>query len=127
MPEHLAGFLEQGDRPRPRVGNLGEGGGRAQFAAGRCRRLGDARGSASERHGEHRKDERDPCCRAHRNHAFPWTIGSRRGRGTPRRAIALATAGATGGRPGSPTPVGGSDDGTITTSTSGISWIRSER
>ena len=34
------------------------------------------------------------------------TIGSRRGRPRPSRAIALATAGAIGGTPGSPTPVG---------------------
>jgi hypothetical protein len=40
------------------------------------------------------------------HHPLPRIIGSRRGRSNPRRAIALATAGPTGGTPGSPTPVG---------------------
>ena len=40
-------------------------------------------------------------------------------------ASALATAGAIGGTPGSPTPVGFSVDGTMCTSTAGISPIRS--
>ena len=39
--------------------------------------------------------------------------------------IAFATAGASGGRPGSPTPLGGSLDGTMCTSTTGMSVIRS--
>ena len=50
-----------------------------------------------------------------------------RGRPSPSRAIALATAGPIGGTPGSPTPVGFSVDETMTTSTSGISLMRSER
>ncbi len=41
--------------------------------------------------------------------------------------MALATAGPIGGTPGSPTPVGFSVERTIVTSTSGISWMRSER
>ena len=41
--------------------------------------------------------------------------------------MALATAGAIGGTPGSPTPVGFSVERTIVTSTCGISWMRSER
>jgi hypothetical protein len=41
--------------------------------------------------------------------------------------MALATAGPTGATPGSPTPVGGSADGTMWTSTLGISFIRSTR
>ena len=40
---------------------------------------------------------------------------------------ALATAGAIGGMPGSPMPVGFSVDGTMCTSTSGISLMRSTR
>ena len=40
---------------------------------------------------------------------------------------ALATAGPIGGTPGSPTPVGGSVESMIATSTSGISLMRSER
>jgi hypothetical protein len=39
----------------------------------------------------------------------------------------LATAGAIGGTPGSPTPLGFSFERTIVTSTSGISLMRSER
>ena len=46
---------------------------------------------------------------------------------TPSFAIALATAGPSGGTPGSPTPVGFSVDATMATSTSGISLMRSER
>jgi hypothetical protein len=41
--------------------------------------------------------------------------------------MALTTAGASGGTPGSPTPVGAAVLGTICTSTTGISWIRSDR
>ncbi|CPR03233.1 Uncharacterised protein [Bordetella pertussis] len=40
-------------------------------------------------------------------------------------AMALARAGASGGTPGSPTPVGGCVDGAICTSTAGISARRS--
>ena len=53
--------------------------------------------------------------------------GSRRMRGPPSRATALTTAGASGGTPGSPTPVGAAVLGTMCTSTAGISWIRSDR
>jgi hypothetical protein len=41
--------------------------------------------------------------------------------------IALATAGPAGATPGSPTPVGGSVEGTMYTSTFGISFMRSTR
>ena len=41
--------------------------------------------------------------------------------------MALATAGAIGGTPGSPTPVGISVERRTITSTSGISWMRKER
>jgi hypothetical protein len=41
--------------------------------------------------------------------------------------MAFATAGAIGGTPGSPTPVGFSVERTIVTWTSGISLMRSER
>ena len=42
-------------------------------------------------------------------------------------ASALTSAGASGGVPGSPTPDGGSADGTMCTSIAGISSIRSGR
>src|SRR6185503_7881902 len=51
--------------------------------------------------------------------------GSDRTRLPVRANTALATAGATGGTPGSPTPVGLSPPGTRWTSISGISFIRS--
>ncbi len=41
--------------------------------------------------------------------------------------MAFATAGPTGATPGSPTPVGGSADGTMCTSTFGISLMRNTR
>ena len=41
--------------------------------------------------------------------------------------MALATAGPTGATPGSPTPLGGSVDGTMCTSTFGISLMRKTR
>ena len=41
--------------------------------------------------------------------------------GPPARTIALATAGPSGGTPGSPTPVGAAVLGTMNTSTAGIS------
>ena len=51
-----------------------------------------------------------------------WT--GRASTGSPVRAkSALVIAGASGGRPGSPTPVGGSFDGTICMSTGGMSGI----
>lgn len=57
----------------------------------------------------------------------PERNGRRRTARPVSRRQALATAGPTGGTPGSPTPVGGSADSTIATSTAGISWIRIER
>ena len=56
-----------------------------------------------------------------RAHQDLLNIGRRLGRSTPSRASALATAGAIGGTPGSPTPVGFSEERTIVTSTAGIS------
>jgi hypothetical protein len=58
---------------------------------------------------------------------FTPSVGSGRARKTclVPDISALATAGATGGVPGSPIPVGFSFDGTICTSTCGISWMRS--
>ena len=53
--------------------------------------------------------------------------GSRRARFPVSAKSALATAGATGGVPGSPTPVGWSPPGARCTSTSGISFMRSTR
>ena len=58
-------------------------------------------------------------------HAGTTPIGSRRSRCFVSAKIALATAGAIGGVPGSPIPVGASALGTTCTSTSGISRIRS--
>jgi hypothetical protein len=53
--------------------------------------------------------------------------GSRRTRCRVRWKSAFATAGAIGGTPGSPTPVGGAAEGTMWTSTGGISSMRSGR
>lgn len=47
--------------------------------------------------------------------------GSRVTTGPPARATAFATAGASGGTPGSPTPVGAASLGMMNTSTAGIS------
>ena len=62
-------------------------------------------------------------------HVFPSERA--KGRSRTRSAVsfahALATAGAIGGTPGSPTPVGFSEDGTMCTSTFGISPMRSWR
>ncbi len=49
------------------------------------------------------------------------TNGRRVIAGPPARTIALATAGPSGGTPGSPTPVGAAVLGTMNTSTTGIS------
>jgi len=124
MLQQLADFLEQGDRPRLGIGNVGEAGHRTQFGRhswpiGR-RRLADR--SLDRCAG----DQNDCCASAGEDegcapHTVPRTIGSWRGRLSPRRASALATAGPIGGTPGSPTPVGFSLEGTILTSTSGIS------
>ena len=52
------------------------------------------------------------------------TKGRLRRRLPVRAAIALAKAGASGGRPGSPAPVGGSAEGTMCTSTCGMwAWV----
>src|SRR5206468_1617382 len=51
--------------------------------------------------------------------------GSERTRSPVSPYNALATAGASGGTPGSPTPVGASCDATMCTSTFGISLMRS--
>src|SRR5258706_1607136 len=53
--------------------------------------------------------------------------GSRRSLCPVAAKTAFATAGATGGTPGSPTPLGRSVLGTMCTSTTGISWRRSGR
>src|SRR5207253_2098802 len=53
--------------------------------------------------------------------------GKRRTRRPVRWNRALATAGAIGGTPGSPTPVGAAADGTMWTSTAGICSMRSGR
>ncbi len=55
----------------------------------------------------------------------PMEKGSRRGWRPVALNTALATAGPIGGTPGSPTPVGASMDGTICTSTVGMSERRS--
>ena len=71
-----------------------------------------------------RKLEPDTARRARRTGVPPYSRIGRDSTGLPVRAkIALAIAGASGGRPGSPTPVGGSSDGTICTSTGGMSGI----
>ena len=58
---------------------------------------------------------------------IPYTSGSFRTGFFVSTATAFATAGPIGGTPGSPTPVGGSFDGTMYTSTIGISRIRRTR
>ena len=58
---------------------------------------------------------------------LPGTNGSVPRPGRSSFGQALATAGPIGGTPGSPTPVGFSVDGTMCTSTSGISLMRSTR
>src|SRR5260221_6432889 len=70
------------------------------------------------------------CTRAREEHAhahFAEASGSERTRFPASAKSALATAGATGGVPGSPTPVGFSPPGTRCTSTTGISFMRSTR
>ena len=65
---------------------------------------------------------------ADKGHVLRYAVfrsnGSLRKRLPVRRNTAFANAGASGGRPGSPIPVGGSDDGTMCTSTCGISLMR---
>ena len=55
----------------------------------------------------------------------PFAKGRLRCGEPPRATMAFATAGAIGGVPGSPTPVGLSVDGTMCTSTAGIWLMRS--
>jgi hypothetical protein len=126
MLQHLAGFLDQRSRTRVAIGNAGKVGGRAQVASSGLRtwlRLcvlpRDGQGRSHQSCGENRD--------TFVHHTVPRTIGKRRGRPRPRRAMAFATAGPMGGTPGSPTPVGFSVEGRIVTSTSGISWMRNER
>src|SRR4029077_8063980 len=130
MLQDLARFLEQRDGPRLGIGNPSEALRRTQF--GRqlrpigCRRLtgGPLDRGASDNH-EHCPGAVQDGGFAH--HTKPRTIGSWRGRLWPRRASALPTAGPIGGTTGLPTPVGFSLERKIVTSTSGISWMRSER
>jgi hypothetical protein len=125
MLQHLADLGEQRDRAVALIGDASEAGGRAQRRTARLRRRRGLRQreGAAEQQGASGGDTKDQ--RAH--HTVPPTIGSESGRSRPSRASALATAGPIGGTPGSPTPVGFSVDGTILTSTAGISSIRSER
>jgi NAD(P)-dependent dehydrogenase (short-subunit alcohol dehydrogenase family) len=71
---------------------------------------GEVAGKDGFRPGEHR-----------RLRQAPRTKGSCETRSRVSRRQALATAGAIGGTPGSPTPRGSSFDATIATSTSGMS------
>jgi hypothetical protein len=71
---------------------------------------------------------RDPTACGSRNHAFlnsSGMIGKRRMRLPVAAKIALATAGASGGTPGSPTPPAGALLERMCTSTTGISFILS--
>src|SRR6185437_13291330 len=56
-----------------------------------------------------------------------WDMGNTRTRLPVAANTAFATAGPTGATPGSPTPVGGSVEATMYTSTLGISFMRSTR
>src|SRR5579862_1123992 len=85
----------------------------------RERRVGDD----SRRQGR----RREAFGRSHHRRQADSVSGSTRRRLPVAAAIAFATAGAIGGTPGSPTPVGLSVDGTICTSTGGISLMRSTR
>ena len=87
------------------------------------------RGERPEREGRPEGRARDQAGQHQRPHqtAPVGRIGRRRGVPCPSARQALATAGATGGTPGSPTPVGDSALSTIETSTCGISPIRSIR
>lgn len=120
--EHLSDLAEQRERARLPVGNAGETIGRAQgYGSLRRRGLSVCRGYSGQAeagcHG-------DPVKKVQSHQPAPFTIGNELGRSRPRRARALATAGPIGGTPGSPTPDGASAEGTIRTSTAGISLIR---
>src|ERR1700733_4076160 len=95
----------------------------------------EVRGPGTEDHvRRHEECQHDDCCNGphdgvrYARHATPG-----RGNGStwirlPVAAkMALATAGPTGATPGSPTPVGAAFDGTIYTSTVGISFMRRTR
>src|SRR5262245_26162399 len=121
--DDLARLGEQRGRARGRVANAGEGARRAQARG----RLGE--GGAGGETDEQRRDSERRC--------WPHDVlvpaaarranGKRRTRWPERWNKALATAGAMGGTPGSPTPVGASPEGRICTSTAGMSWMRSGR
>src|SRR4029453_14981613 len=126
--QHSAGFGEQRDRalgalpdPRERVRAAQPGGG---LRVGRARAVAPAQGG-----GGQRGDQEDGLWRAcHHDRAVARPEKGRRRTGRPSSASqALATAGAIGGTPGSPAPVGGAADGTMCTSTRGISSTRRMR
>ena len=129
MRDDLAGFLEQGDGTVLVTLDFGEIAQRPQGFG--CRRLGAGLGvDAAGDQGRQCREEGDGL----EVHLFaPHAFGTKREKGRSRMrwpvslAQALPTAGAIGGTPGSPTPVGFSSDGTMNTSTFGISLMRKTR
>ncbi len=110
--DDLADLAEDRGRARGSVVDRLKVGGRAQ----RVRH-----GGASRRDSQREGEDGD-------SHAKPPLPNGNRVAITPVSARhALATAGAVGGTPGSPTPVGAASDLTMTTSTAGISAMRSDR
>ncbi len=130
MLEDLAGLDEEGNRALGPVDDGGEGLGPAQ--RGGVLSAGCARGAAAGERGDgdgggHDGRVPSPGARGHDGLAPPPASreNGRRWTGRPLSASqALATAGAMGGTPGSPTPVGGAAEGTMCTSTRGISSMR---
>ena len=130
MLQHFAGFHEQRHRAFAAIRDLVEAGDWPQFLRKglTCVSLRGGLAARPRQGGRDKRDHANSKGAAFRpHHPVRRTIGSRRGRSIPSRAIALATAGPIGGTPGSPTPVGFSADGRIVTSTSGIWLMRSER
>src|SRR5258708_32451993 len=123
MLQHHAGLREQRQCTSMAIRNAGKVRGWAQarwlLSCGALERR-HAAGESSEQ-----QSHANRALNVH--HAVLRTIGSRRGRSSPKRASALATAGPMGGTPGSPTPAGFSIERKIATSTSGISLMRSDR
>src|SRR6185437_2821097 len=92
-----------------------------------ARRIRDGRGRRVRRGEPGRGIQHRPRVRVRRLRYVESDSGSTRSRLPVAAASALATAGAIGGTPGSPTPVGLSVDGTMCTSMAGISLIRNTR
>src|SRR5439155_12268875 len=127
--QHFARLDEERRGARGRVPDPRERARGAQRAARlRTRHQWRERGRGAHEHGGARDHEADARCHAVLVPAAASRAnGRRRTRCPVRWTSAFATAGASGGRPGSPTPVGAAPDGTMCTSTAGISAIRNGR